>query len=65
MYPCSWTTEELRTVIALLQRPKFKPVEIEDDLHSRIARAAHDKMIKTFDMRENSLDSDQDLTMFM
>ena len=65
VYPCSWTMEELRTVIALLQRPEFKPVEIEDDLHSRIARAVHDKMIKTFDMRENSLDSDQDLTMFM
>ena len=57
--------EELRAVIALLKRPEFKPAEIEDDLHNRIARAVHDKMIKTFDMRESSLDGDQDLTMFM
>ena len=57
--------EELRAVIALLKRPEFKPAEIEHDLHNRIARAVHDKMIKTFDMRESSLDGDQDLTMFI
>ena len=62
---CSWTLEELRAVIALLKRPEFKPAEIEDDLLNRIARAVHDKMIKSFDMRESSLDGDQDLTMFM
>ena len=38
--------EELRAVIALLKWPVFKPTEIEDDLHNRIARAVHDKMIK-------------------
>ena len=42
---CSWTVEELRAVIALLKRPESKPVEIEDDLYNRIARAVHDKMI--------------------
>ena len=55
--------EELRAVIALLKRPEFKPAEIEDDLHQRIERAAHDKMIKSFDMRESSRDGDQVLTM--
>ena len=65
VYLCSWTMEELRAVIALLKRPEFKPAEIEDDLHQRIARAVHDKMIKSFDMRESSRDGDQDLTMFM
>ena len=42
--------------------------EIEDDLHQRIARAVHDKMIKSFDLRESNRDGDQDLshlTMFM
>ena len=63
VYLCSWTMEELRAVIALLKRPEFKPAEIEDDLHQRIERAAHDKMIKSFDMRESSRDGDQVLTM--
>ena len=54
--------EEIRAVIALLKRPEFKPAEIEDDLHNRIARAVHDKTIKTFDMRVGSLDGDEDLT---
>ena len=57
--------EELRAVIVLLQQPEFKPAEIEDDLHKRIARAVHDKMIKSFDLRESSRGGDQDLTMFM
>jgi hypothetical protein len=60
-----WTVEELRSVIVLLKRPEFNPAEIDDDLHKRIARAVHDKMIKSFDMRESSRDGDQDLTMFM
>ena len=34
VYPCSWTMEELRAVIALLKRPEFKPAEIQDDLHN-------------------------------
>ena len=55
---------ELRAVIALLKRPEFKPAEIEVDSHNGIARAVHDKMIKSFDMRESSRDCDQDLTMF-
>ena len=46
VYVCSWTLEELRAVIALLKRPEFKPAEIEDDLHNRIARAVHNKMTK-------------------
>ena len=65
VYLCSWTAEELKAVIVLLKQPEFKPVEIEDDLHKRIARAVHDKMIKSFDMRESSRDGDQDLTMFL
>ena len=52
-------------MIVLLKRPEFNPSEIDDDLHKRIARAVHDKMIKSFDMRESSRDGDQDLTMFM
>ena len=65
VYLCSWTMEELRAIIALLKRPEFKPAEIEDDLHQRIARAVHDKMIKSFHMRESSRDGDQDMTMLM
>jgi hypothetical protein len=57
--------EELRKVIELLKRPEFNPAEIDDDLHKRISKAVHDKLIKSFDMRESSLDGDQDLTMFM
>ena len=50
----------------LLKQPEFKPAEIEDDLlHKRIAHAVHDKMIKSFYMRESSRDGDQDLTMSM
>ena len=52
VYLCSWTGEELRAVIVLLKRPEIKPAEIEDDLHKRIARAVHDKMIISFDMLE-------------
>ncbi len=57
--------EELRAVIVLLKRPEFNPAEIDDDLAKRIGRAVHEKMIKSFDMRESSMDGDQDLTMFM
>jgi hypothetical protein len=57
--------EELREVIAMLKRPEFKPLEIDDDLHQRIAGAVHSRYIKKFDMRESSRDGDQDLTMFM
>ena len=64
VYLCSWAVEELRAVIALLKRPEFKPAEIEDDLHQRIARAVHNKMRISFDMRESSRDGDQNLTMF-
>ena len=56
VYLYNWTVEELRAVIVLLKQPEFKPAEIEDDLHKRIARAVHDKMTKSFDMRESSRD---------
>ena len=76
-YLCSWTIEELRSVIVLLKRPEFKPADIEE--HKRIARAVHDKMIKSFNMRERAerekqqggrsgpdhVHRYQDLTMFM
>ena len=65
VYLCSWTVEELRAVIVLLKQLEFKPAEIEDDLHKGIAQAVHDKMIKSFDMRESSRDCDQDLTVTM
>jgi hypothetical protein len=57
--------EELREVIAMLKRPEFKPSDIDDDLHRRVASAVHSRYIKKFDMREGSRDGDQDLTMFM
>jgi hypothetical protein len=41
----SWTVEELRAMIVLLKRPEFKPADIDDDLHKRISKAVHDKMI--------------------
>ena len=50
VYLCSWTMEELSAVIALLKLLEFKPAEIEDDLHQRIARAVHDNIIKSIDM---------------
>ena len=55
--------EELRAVIVILNRPEFKPAEIED---KRIARAVLAKMIKSFDMRVSSRarDCNQDLTKF-
>ena len=62
---CSWTAEEVREVIAPLQQPEFNLAEIDDNLHKGISRAVHNKMIKSFDMRESHLDSGQDLTMFM
>ena len=34
-------------------------------LHARLARIAHEKVIKTFDMRKRGRDGDQDLTMWM
>ena len=49
----------------LLRRLEFTPAEIEDDLHKRIVREVHDKMIKSFNMRESSRNGDQDLIMFM
>ena len=49
----------------LLQRPEFNSAEIDDDLHKRISRTIHTKIIKLFDMRECHLDGDQDLAIFM
>ena len=57
---CSWTVEELRAVIELSKRPEFNAADIDDDLHKRILRAFDDKMIKVFNMREGSLDSDKE-----
>ena len=50
-YLRTWTVEELREVIALLQRPTFNPAEVDDDLHKRILRTVH-IMIDSFDIRE-------------
>ena len=57
--------EELKDVIALLKRPDFDPAEIDTDLHKRVADAIKDGFIKRFDMRVNSRDGDQDLSMLM
>ena len=57
--------EEHKDVIALLKRPDFDPAEIDTDLHKRVADAIKDGFIKRFDMRVNSRDGDQDLSMWM
>ena len=43
----------------MLKRPEFKPSDIDDDLHRRVASAVHSRYIKKFDMREGSRDGDQ------
>jgi len=50
-------------MIALLKGTDFDPAEIDTDLHKRVADAIQDGYIKRFDMRVNSRDGDQDLTM--
>lgn len=61
----SWKVDELRKTIELLKRPDFDPSDIDSDLHARLARAVHEKVIKAFDMRESDRDGDQDLTLWM
>ena len=58
--PYSWTVEELRAVIGLLKQPEFNPADIDSDLHKRISTAVNDKMIESFNMREGSLDGDEE-----
>ena len=48
--------EELREVIAMLKQPEFKPSDIDDELHQRIASAVHSKYIK--ELQESSRDRD-------
>ena len=48
--------KELTAVIVLLKQPEFKPAEIEDELHNRIACA-----VKSFDLCESSRHGDQNL----
>ena len=57
--------DELKDMIALLKRTDFDPAEIDTDLHKRVADAIKDGYIKRFDMRVNSRDGDQDLSMWM
>ena len=57
--------DELKDMIALLKRTDFDPAEIDTDLHKRVADAVQDGYIKHFDMRVNSRDGDQDLSMWM
>ena len=64
IYP-RWTVDELKDMIALLKRTDFDPAEIDTDLHKRVADAIQDGYIKRFDMRVNSRDGDQDLSMWM
>ena len=67
VYLCSWTVDRggAQSCNCAPETAQFKTTKIEDDLHKRIARAVHDKMIKSFYMRESSRDGDQDLTMSM
>ena len=48
-----------------LKRTDYDPAEIDTDLHKRVADAIQDGYIKRFDMRVNSRDGDQDLSMWM
>ena len=60
-----WTVDELKDMIALLKRADFDPTDIDTDLHKRVADAIQDGFIRRFDMRVNSRDGDQDLSMWM
>ena len=57
--------DELKDMIALLKWADFNPTIIETDLHKRVADAIQDWFIRRFDMRVNSRDGDQDLSMWM
>ena len=60
-----WTVNELKGMIALLKRADFEPTDIDTDLHKRVADAIQGGFIRRFDMRVNSRDGDQDLSMWM
>ena len=57
--------DELKDMIALLKRADFDPTDIDTNLHKRVADAIQDRdgFIRRFDMRVNSRDGDQDLSM--
>ena len=57
--------EELKDMIALLKRADFDPTVMDTDLHKRVADAIQDWFIRRFDMRVNSRDGDQGLSMWM
>ena len=57
--------DELKDMIALLKRADFDPTVIDTDLHKRVADAIQDWFIRRFDMRVNSRDGDQGLSMWM
>ena len=57
--------DELKNMIAVLKREDFDPTDIDTDLHKRVADAIQDGFIRRFDMRVNSRDGDQDLSMWM
>ena len=58
-----WTVDELKDMIALLKWADFDPTNIHTDLHKRVADAIQDEFIRRFDMRVNSRDGDQDLSI--
>jgi len=62
---CKWTIEELRKTILLLKSSDFNPAEVDTDMHQRMAKALEHGFLKSFDMRESSLDGDQDLHMYL
>ena len=57
--------DELKDMIALLKWTDFDPAEIDTDLHKRVVDAIQDGYIKRFDMRVNTRDCDQDLSMWI
>ena len=64
VYP-RWTVDEIKDMIAFLKQADFDPTVIDTDLHKRVADAIQDWIIRRFDMRVNSRDGDQGLSMWM
>ncbi len=46
----TWTVDELKEMIALLQQANFDPTNVDTDLHKRVSSAIQDGFIKRFDM---------------
>ena len=47
----------------MLRNPEFDSKDVDPDLHKRMNRAVEDGRIKSFNMREDLADGDQDLNL--